>query len=256
MLPILSIYLAPDGEANFCHQGTWSVFIRLAGCDVGCQWCDTRYSWSHSRGRYMTKGKIVALAKLVSRGCEKVTITGGEPFEHDLLDLVQELRLAFQWITIETAGTEELPPWSTGFFDVGLVIDWKAGSAKSKKLTRYENLLLRSDRHFIKFVVASETDVKDACVIIQAIRKKTKAHLVMSPVGAVKGYRGPTLTPAELVKLMHRYGMPALEVGLNLQLHKYIYPDAARDEELGGYDFSKCKLNPGDVLDLDSEEDC
>ncbi|MGH7239784.1 MAG: 7-carboxy-7-deazaguanine synthase QueE, partial [Candidatus Saccharimonadales bacterium] len=58
-LKILSIYEAVDGEANAWHQGTWSVFIRMAGCQVGCRWCDTVYSWPANRGMEYTVPELL-----------------------------------------------------------------------------------------------------------------------------------------------------------------------------------------------------
>ncbi|MEM6252767.1 MAG: 7-carboxy-7-deazaguanine synthase QueE [Cyanobacteria bacterium P01_D01_bin.156] len=91
--------------------GTSAFFIRLAGCDVGCPWCDTKISWSTK-----PHGKV-AITDLVQRAKAAqpfmVVITGGEPLMHDLTPLTDALKASGLRIHLETSGAHSL----SGQFD-------------------------------------------------------------------------------------------------------------------------------------------
>ena len=102
-------FLTLQGEGYWSGSAAW--FIRLAGCDVGCTWCDVKESWqeeSHPR---------VALKTLVDEaetcGAKICVITGGEPLLHDLTDLTGSLRRVGLRVHLETSGTRPL----SGQFD-------------------------------------------------------------------------------------------------------------------------------------------
>ena len=64
--------------------GLPAVFIRLQGCSVGCQWCDTRYSWDPGQGDSVDVSRL--LAQALGHPCRRVVITGGEPLESSLFE--------------------------------------------------------------------------------------------------------------------------------------------------------------------------
>lgn len=108
-LRVLEIYPAWQGEGKLI--GTPSVFVRFAGCTVGCHWCDTKYSWRAAQGILYEPDQ---LAKLVDHcSIPHVVVTGGEPLEQPQ----QELDMFFdalndtfiQHITIETSGNFPAP---------------------------------------------------------------------------------------------------------------------------------------------------
>ena len=111
LLNVLTVFLTVDGEANAYHQGTWTTFVRLTGCRVGCHWCDTKYSWSIKQGEIMAPSSLIQRVEAVSRGCKKITLTGGEPLEQDGPALRCFLRRLLDHgyrITCETAGTHDI----------------------------------------------------------------------------------------------------------------------------------------------------
>ncbi len=82
--------------------GIPSVFIRLAGCHLRCQWCDTAYAWKNSSGAKMSPDAILGQISLYN--CHYVVITGGEPLIQDgLPELVSLIRNEGFHVTIETA---------------------------------------------------------------------------------------------------------------------------------------------------------
>jgi 7-carboxy-7-deazaguanine synthase len=112
------IFYSLQGEGLLA--GTPSVFIRLAGCPVGCVWCDTKYAWDANEGEELPIPEIVN--KIVKWPCRYVVITGGEPMVNpQLSDLARALKERNKHITIETAGIK---------FVAGLVCDLMSVSPK------------------------------------------------------------------------------------------------------------------------------
>ncbi|PZV14700.1 MAG: 7-carboxy-7-deazaguanine synthase QueE [Pseudanabaena sp.] len=118
-LPIVETFHSVQGEGSW--MGANAFFIRLAGCDVGCSWCDTKISWN------MKKHPEIAIADLVNEAVNAkpamVVITGGEPLMHDLTELTRELKEQGQRVHLETSGAH---PFSGSF-------DWVTFSPKQFK---------------------------------------------------------------------------------------------------------------------------
>ena len=102
--PVLELFATRQGE------GAWTahpaVFIRLAGCSVGCFWCDTPESWDVAAGNPMSVAEIVR--QIQRFGKKMVVITGGEPAEHDLRPLTTALKAAGLQVHLETSGSAPL----------------------------------------------------------------------------------------------------------------------------------------------------
>ncbi|EWG08065.1 MAG: hypothetical protein ASUL_00385 [Candidatus Aramenus sulfurataquae] len=97
---VIEIFTSIQGEGEVV--GYPSNFVRLAGCNLRCVWCDTKYSWLRSDGKEMTVEEIIS--KLDLR-VPYTTITGGEPLLQDLYPLVKALKEKGQKIIVETNGT-------------------------------------------------------------------------------------------------------------------------------------------------------
>lgn len=93
------------------HQGKAAYFIRLAGCDVGCVWCDVKESWDKEKYPLQSVDEIVSKAK--QHAARLAVITGGEPTLHKLQVLTSELQKAGFRTNIETSGSSPL----TGTWD-------------------------------------------------------------------------------------------------------------------------------------------
>lgn len=238
-LNVLSIFLTVDGEANEWHPGTWSVFIRLTGCRVGCHWCDTKYSWTLKQGKQMTPAEILEEVGMIGKGATKVTITGGEPLEQDgeeMGELLLLLSVAGYNISIESAGTHDI----RGIFNhcdmVNFVLDYKLKSARARVPNFLENYQVLGTRDVIKFVVDSRADFEEAVQVCRDMRfNHVEARMVMSPSFG-------NVHPGQLFQWMKESDCPSLGVGLNLQLHKFLFAGdrvAFRMEEGSGLDFSR-----------------
>jgi 7-carboxy-7-deazaguanine synthase len=114
-LRVLETYMA-SGQGEGIWTGMPSAFVRLAGCTVGCNYCDTKYSWRASQGEDLTVPQLLERVHKIVRPWSDVVLTGGEPMEHPLAlvhQLVHELTRRYQ-VTIETSGTvmpEAHVPW-------------------------------------------------------------------------------------------------------------------------------------------------
>jgi 7-carboxy-7-deazaguanine synthase len=107
--PLMEAFYTIQGEG--IHTGKPAYFIRLAGCDVKCWWCDVKESWDESGHPKANTGDIVRNAK--ESDADFAVITGGEPLLHNLEPLTVSLRQAGLKVHLETSGSSPL----TGRFD-------------------------------------------------------------------------------------------------------------------------------------------
>jgi 7-carboxy-7-deazaguanine synthase len=106
ILNVSEIFLSIQGEGR--HTGAVSAFIRLAGCDLRCRWCDTKYAWHQDQGQSLTIDQIVK--QLCSYNCSDIVVTGGEPLLSPELDkLLDTLAPTGKYITLETSATQYRP---------------------------------------------------------------------------------------------------------------------------------------------------
>ncbi|MBT9143892.1 MAG: 7-carboxy-7-deazaguanine synthase [Dehalococcoidia bacterium] len=112
---VVEIFNSIQGEG--AYTGYAASFVRLAGCNLRCHWCDTRESWDLSNGYEL---ETIEIANICLRRI--VIITGGEPLLHDLAPLVTILHDRGQRVHLETNGTLPLPD--------GINLDWVTVSPK------------------------------------------------------------------------------------------------------------------------------
>jgi len=98
--PIMEHFFTIQGEGTY--SGRAAYFIRIAGCDVGCVWCDVKESWDKDQHTTMTIKEIIE--KVAESKTDFVVITGGEPAMYDLRPLVDQLKSLGITIAIETSG--------------------------------------------------------------------------------------------------------------------------------------------------------
>jgi len=104
VLPVMEYFYTIQGEGFY--SGRAAFFIRLAGCDVGCVWCDVKESWDVNDHPLVT---IDFLEKeVVTSGTNFVVITGGEPAMYELTTLINRLKKHQIDVAIETSGTYKL----------------------------------------------------------------------------------------------------------------------------------------------------
>lgn len=102
--PLMEDFYTIQGEG--AHSGKAAYFIRTAGCDVNCWWCDVKESWDEDAHPEVSVDDIVERAK--ESGAPIAVITGGEPLLHDLGPLTDGLKQAGLQVHIETSGSSPL----------------------------------------------------------------------------------------------------------------------------------------------------
>ncbi len=157
-LPVMERFYTVQGEGFYA--GAPAYFIRLAGCDVGCVWCDVKESWDANL--HPSLAITTLIEDVVSSGAPICVITGGEPAMHDLQELTQGLREKGIRTHIETSGAHEL----TGHWD------WVTFSPKKFKAP-VESIYLQANE--LKVVVFHPSDVQWA----QGHAQKVKADCML-----------------------------------------------------------------------------
>jgi 7-carboxy-7-deazaguanine synthase len=103
-LPLVEEFFSLQGEGY--HTGKAAYFIRIGGCDVGCSWCDSRYSWN-PKLHPMVETKTI-IDNVLNSGTDSVVVTGGEPLMWNLDFLCAELKKRNISTFIETSGAYPL----------------------------------------------------------------------------------------------------------------------------------------------------
>ena len=165
-LPVVETFHSLQGEGH--HSGRSAFFIRLAGCNVGCAWCDTKHSWPKAAHPQRNLDDLAQEAAAAERqGAAFTVITGGEPLHHNLDALASGLRQATtQPLHLETSGIDPLSGSP----------DWITLSPKPHRPPRQE-ILSRCDE--LKVVIHRQTDLDFAQAMGAAVRPST--HLLLQP---------------------------------------------------------------------------
>jgi 7-carboxy-7-deazaguanine synthase len=209
-LNVYEIFRSIQGESSFA--GFPCVFVRLAGCNLRCRYCDTRYA--QEGGEPMPVEQIV---KRVSElGVKLVEVTGGEPlFQPDTPALTNALTEAGHRVLVETNGTLDisvLPERTVRIMDI------KCPSSGESHRVMWENIWkLRPDDE-VKFVISDRHDYEWARGIILERFEHAKTKILLSTVFG-------ELPPRHLVEWMLE---DRIQARFQLQIHKYIWPHDAR----------------------------
>ncbi len=157
MYPLVEIFESLQGEGR--NMGRPCVFVRFAGCNLACPWCDTDVATRFT----LSLDELVK--EILSFRATSVVLTGGEPTQiQNIPELIAALKAAGRWIAVETNGTAE-PDWF-GF------IDYVACSPKAEYPERL--VLTRADE---VRVVASSSAVVDFCHTLPARLSATDYYI-------------------------------------------------------------------------------
>lgn len=178
------------------HTGKSAFFIRLAGCDIGCSWCDVKESWDTENSKSRSVKELVDEA--VSHGAQRVIITGGEPTMYNLDELTSGLQKAGIKTHLETSGVYPI----TGLWD------WICVSPKKFKSPLPEEM---SKADELKIVIVNKSDFKWAEEHSIKVGKKCKLYLQ------------PEWDKSELINSsINNYVKDYPQWRISLQTHKYM----------------------------------
>ncbi len=190
----MEMFYSLQGEGY--HQGKAAYFIRLAGCDVGCVWCDVKESWDASNHPVLSIEEIVSSA--LAHPGRLAIITGGEPLLYNLDALTSALKKAGFEINIETSGSS---PMSGNW-------DWICLSPKKFKAPLSESIAAASE---LKVVIFNKHDFEWAETYAQQVPASCKLYL--QPEWDKANEMMPSII--DYVKTHPKWELSA-------QLHKYI----------------------------------
>ncbi len=193
-LPVMEMFYTVQGEGY--HTGTSAFFIRLAGCDVGCTWCDVKESWEVSSNQILPVTSIVDEA--LKHPARVVVITGGEPCMYDLSELTLQLKKAGFTIHLETSGAYTI----SGNFD------WVCVSPKKFMKPLESALALASE---LKVIVFNNSDFEWAEQ--HAVKVSASCRLFLQPEHGKRN----TVMPAIV-----SYVMQHPQWRISLQTHKIL----------------------------------
>ncbi len=204
-LKITEIFHSLQGEAD--TVGFPTVFVRLTGCPLRCQFCDTAYAF-HG-GEWMTIDEI--LARVASFTPRYVCVTGGEPLaQKNCLPLLTRLCDANYHVSLETSGAMPL-----GGVDprVNRVVDIKTPGSGEEKRNRYEELSLLRGEEQIKFVICDRADYEWSRERLSALKLPERCTGLFSP-------SAEQLPARQLADWILEDRLP---VRFQLQLHKVLW---------------------------------
>jgi 7-carboxy-7-deazaguanine synthase len=204
-LNITEIFFSLQGEAR--EVGLPTVFVRLTGCPLRCNYCDTTYAFKGNNP--LTIDHI--LDEVSKYNTPYVCVTGGEPMaQSNCLELLDSLVEAGYQVSMETSGSVDISPVNS---KVSIVMDIKTPSSTEEKQNRYENLSLLQSKDQLKFVIASKSDFDWCCDLLE--KNKVKSETLFSPVFE-------SLKPIQLADWILE---KQLNVRLQVQLHKILWGD-------------------------------
>lgn len=206
-LKVTEIFYSLQGEST--TVGIPTVFVRLTGCPLRCNYCDTAYAF--------TEGKRLSLEAILENiagyNCRYVTVTGGEPLAQAAsLDLMKALCDQQYNVSIETSGAlsvEHIDP------RVQIVMDLKTPSSTQCHKNLYTNIQYLKLTDQIKFVIASRADYEWAVAKIAQYDLKSHCNILFSPSHGVLDNQ----------VLADWIIQDSLGVRFQLQLHKYIWSE-------------------------------
>ena len=217
---LIEIYKSVQGESSYA--GRPCIFVRLAGCNLRCSWCDSEYTFTG--GYKLSENEVIAeIAKLAP--VKLIEFTGGEPLlqERELIPLMDRLLADGYELMIETSGERPIDNVPKA---VHKIVDVKCpGSGESGRF-RMTNLASLTERDELKFVITNREDYEFSRDFVRANALETRGtQILLSPAfsktpSPERSTMNCLLDPRELVEWMLTDGLNAR---LSLQIHKYIW---------------------------------
>jgi 7-carboxy-7-deazaguanine synthase len=207
-LKITEIFVSLQGESSLVGWPT--VFVRLTGCPLRCQYCDTTYAF-HG-GRWLGLDEV--LAQVEAAGVRHVCVTGGEPLaQKACLTLLARLCDAGFTVSLETSGAIDVAPVDSR---VIRVLDIKTPGSAEVARNRWENLALLSVRDEVKFVLCGRQDYDWAKQILEQHGLARRCTVLFSPSHG----------QLEAAALADWIVADRLPVRMQMQMHKQLWGNA------------------------------
>ncbi|WP_018247613.1 radical SAM protein [Orenia marismortui] len=236
-IPVVEIFKSVSGEG--ISAGEVVVFVRVAGCNLRCSYCDTKYSYNQNLEEYQYLTYEEIRERINKFNCNEVICTGGEPLERDQVKRYLPLYLVEQGfkVRIETNGScqlyskQELSEFKINSRDSDLnyTLDIKSPSSKMSDNNIFmDNFIKLESNDELKFVVGDNKDLEYALAVIEKYKDILAQRQVVINFS-------PIFEAIEVDKIVEFLKQESLfftknnlKVRLSLQLHKFIWPPEAR----------------------------
>lgn len=209
-LVVNEVFFSIQGEGT--RAGRACAFVRLTGCPLRCVWCDTAYAFHEGRRREMDD----VLAEIGGFPARLLCLTGGEPLAQPrAFDFVRAALDAGWEVTVETSGHVDIAPLDPRAV---AILDVKTPGSGEAHRMHWPNLDRLAAKDEAKFVIDGRADYEWSRDVVRERRLAERTTVLFSPVHGA-------LDPGELGRWILEDGLP---VRLQLQLHKLLWPSAAR----------------------------
>ena len=207
-LRITEIFHSIQGESK--TVGLPTVFVRLTGCPLRCQYCDTAYAFHGGKTQHLDD----ILLQIKHFNCKHICITGGEPLAQPAcIHLLKTLCDHDYFVSLETSGARDISHVDKR---VMIVMDLKTPDSNESDKNKLSNLNYLKPTDQIKFVICSRGDYDWSCDFITKHALTTRAEVLFSP-------SFDQLPPKTLAEWILKDKLP---VRFQLQLHKILWNDA------------------------------
>jgi len=209
-LTVNEVFFSIQGEGT--RVGLPCVFVRLTGCPLRCTWCDTAYAFHEGTRR--EEGDVIA--EIEAHPCRLALLTGGEPLAQPAAFAFVTTLLDRGWtVLVETSGHIGLEPLDRRAV---AIMDVKAPGSGEAHRTEWRNVDLLKPTDELKMVLAGRADYEWARALLRERRLHERCTVLLSPVHG-------GLDPGLLARWVLEDGLP---VRVQVQLHKYLWPDVER----------------------------
>jgi 7-carboxy-7-deazaguanine synthase len=207
---LIEVYASVQGESTWV--GVPCVFVRLAGCNLRCTWCDSTFTFKG--GQHRTIDEV--LDEVAAFGIPLVEVTGGEPLVHrQAIPLMARLLERGHTVLLETSGSRDISQVPEG---VHIILDLKPPDSGEERANLWSNIPLLKSKDEVKFVIASRRDYEWAREKLRAYDLDQRCTVLFSPVFG-------QVAPLDLVSWIMEDRLP---VRFQLQLHKVLWPPDQR----------------------------